>query len=80
MEWLILILSLVILLGTLRFYPDAIAPHCPICAARFQSIPDRVELFSVFGWYVVWHEFVCPQCLYRWRRLEIVRRPKGINT
>jgi hypothetical protein len=79
MEWLALSIFLGIIIGTWRLYPTLIAAQCPICFARLQSIPEHIAILGMFGWCLVWHRFVCPECLFRWRRLEIARCPKGIN-
>ena len=69
-------LGLVFLIGIIRMFPNVFRPHCPICSAALESI-DLETIGGWQSWFLVWHKFICPDCWYRWRRIEIARRPKG---
>lgn len=79
MESMVVIFGLMILLGAWRLFPNLFSARCPICNARLDSIQELEHISGWLGWHLVWHNFFCPSCGYRWRRIELVRRPKEIG-
>lgn len=76
MELFFIVLGLIILFFMWRLFPDWFAARCPICYARFDSIDELDEIRHYQDWHLVWHNFYCPSCGYRWRRIEISKSTK----
>lgn len=79
MEFLTLGSIIIMLFGVWRLVPKFFAARCPICYARLESIEELEEIRRWQNWHVVWHRFFCIECGYRWRRIELVRRPKELE-
>ena len=73
MEWLIILFGALLLAVLLQRNPKLILPQCPICYSSLESIDERDEIIHLGHWHLVWHKFLCPQCWYRWQRIEITR-------
>jgi C4-type Zn-finger protein len=75
MEWIYIGLMLAFLFGIIKLFPNVLHPRCPICYGSLES--SALETIgSWHRWSLVWHNFVCSECWYRWRRIEIARYPK----
>jgi C4-type Zn-finger protein len=79
MESIVVVLGLMMLLGVWWLFPNLFSARCPICNTRLDSIQELEQISDWQGWRLVWHNFVCPSCGYRWRRIEVVRRPKRMG-
>jgi len=63
-----------------QLLPKLFAARCPVCNARLESVEQLDEIYHWQTWRLVWHHFFCGDCGYRWRRIEIGRRPKELQT
>jgi C4-type Zn-finger protein len=76
MDWLWLIFGVAEILLLWRIFPDLFAPRCPICGARLQPHERTHTLFQWHDWETCWHNYICPQCLFRQDYLRIVQKSK----
>ncbi len=64
MEWLLMLIGLIYIIGITRWFPGLLRPRCPLCGASLECREIIGTAVRWRGWGIHWLRFSCSMCLY----------------
>ncbi len=71
MDWLLMLVGLIFLIGVTRRFPELLKPRCPLCGANLECREITGTRIHWRRWGLTWHRFSCNVCLYVHHRPRI---------